>query len=352
MSEVLIPYAKLIDSGRLVTIDEVESGLACNCICDGCGAPMVARKGQEKAHHFSHAPRSTNEDKPCTFNFKRGCFWLIRQILEESVGTEIALPDYELSLKNIFAQHERLYHVTKASTPVYQQLCVFELSSNSDIAAAILTIGEHKLRMVFGFPKFFKKPVMTGDGCAEVFVSLANVYDAYSKEKQPFIKVIKAHIFSPQYKEWVFHPRQVKCELDFAAVCDDLIVASRQRSPVNYKPLRGNIPLHSVLPERQYVVVKPRTESIISKVQDVLKFNARLEAMVKAADTLYNVLKQSSAKHCDKCQFLYMATGSKCPICGEYTSTNIQLDAHYMHNLAQKYRAVGYVELSLKNHPS
>lgn len=118
MDEVLIPYAKLIDDGRLVTIDEVESGLACNCICDGCGAPMVARKGQEKAHHFGHAPKSANEDKPCTFNFKRGCFWLIRQILEESVGCEIALPDYDLLLSNTLARHEKRYQITKASNLV------------------------------------------------------------------------------------------------------------------------------------------------------------------------------------------------------------------------------------------
>ena len=40
--------------GRLLHVAEVPSGLACGCTCPGCGARLVARKGQEKVHHFAH----------------------------------------------------------------------------------------------------------------------------------------------------------------------------------------------------------------------------------------------------------------------------------------------------------
>lgn len=42
-------------SGRLVSIHNVERGAACNCVCPGCGRPLVARKGDELRHHFAHA---------------------------------------------------------------------------------------------------------------------------------------------------------------------------------------------------------------------------------------------------------------------------------------------------------
>jgi hypothetical protein len=33
---------------------DVPSGLACNCVCVGCGAVLVARKGTKNRWHFAH----------------------------------------------------------------------------------------------------------------------------------------------------------------------------------------------------------------------------------------------------------------------------------------------------------
>jgi len=43
-----------LKNGQIVEINEVEKGLACNCICPSCGSPLIARKGQKKIHHFAH----------------------------------------------------------------------------------------------------------------------------------------------------------------------------------------------------------------------------------------------------------------------------------------------------------
>ncbi|MCH8493897.1 MAG: hypothetical protein LAT53_11755 [Idiomarina sp.] len=348
MNDVLIPYAKLIEGGRLVTVDEVESGLACNCICDCCGATMVARKGESKVHHFGHAPKSTNDEKPCTFNFKRGCFWLIKQILEENIGASIELPDYDLTLKNNLARHQKIYQVTKASAPNYDQLISFELSAHNDTAIAMLKVGKHKLRLVFGFPYLMKSPCTTGDNCAEVFVSLANVFEAYTKERKPFIQIIKSHIFSAQYKEWLFHPRQLKYVSMFDAICDEITSELKRQNPIQFQPKKKRMHQPSS-PPFQYQVVKPKKE-VSGEAQDIIKYNARLDEMINAAATLYSVLKQSKAKHCDSCQFLYMVTNSTCPTCGHHIAAVIHLDDEYFKNLAQKYVSVGYVDLSLKNH--
>jgi hypothetical protein len=39
---------------RLVHVSDVPRGLACGCVCAGCGRALVARKGARKAHHFAH----------------------------------------------------------------------------------------------------------------------------------------------------------------------------------------------------------------------------------------------------------------------------------------------------------
>lgn len=44
-----------LQNGRLVHIDDVATGLACNCVCSNCKHPLVAKnQGNQKAHHFAH----------------------------------------------------------------------------------------------------------------------------------------------------------------------------------------------------------------------------------------------------------------------------------------------------------
>jgi hypothetical protein len=43
-----------LKNSELVTIENVESGLACECICPACKEQLIARKGKIKAHHFAH----------------------------------------------------------------------------------------------------------------------------------------------------------------------------------------------------------------------------------------------------------------------------------------------------------
>lgn len=53
MAEPKLTYGKN-QEGRLVHIEDVPSGLECNCVCPECGAKLIARKGQKNQKHFSH----------------------------------------------------------------------------------------------------------------------------------------------------------------------------------------------------------------------------------------------------------------------------------------------------------
>lgn len=46
-------FARAAD-GRMVHIDEVANGLACECVCLKCGGKLVGRQGNLRQHHFSH----------------------------------------------------------------------------------------------------------------------------------------------------------------------------------------------------------------------------------------------------------------------------------------------------------
>lgn len=47
-----IPFG--LKDGRMVSVAEVGRGKNCGCICAECLAPLVARKGAKKTHHFAH----------------------------------------------------------------------------------------------------------------------------------------------------------------------------------------------------------------------------------------------------------------------------------------------------------
>lgn len=52
ISSLLLPYA--VKGGRIVSVDDVSSGLQKDCTCPVCGSALVAKKGVKVRHHFAH----------------------------------------------------------------------------------------------------------------------------------------------------------------------------------------------------------------------------------------------------------------------------------------------------------
>lgn len=50
-----LPFGVHRQSGRLMSITEVERGINCNCLCPCCKTELVAKQGDVKMWHFSHS---------------------------------------------------------------------------------------------------------------------------------------------------------------------------------------------------------------------------------------------------------------------------------------------------------
>lgn len=48
-----VPFG-ITPEGDLVAVQDMPAGLACGCVCPGCGGALVARKGGVRTHHFAH----------------------------------------------------------------------------------------------------------------------------------------------------------------------------------------------------------------------------------------------------------------------------------------------------------
>lgn len=64
-----IPFG--LRDGRMVEVSEVESGLACRCVCPSCGQPLQARKGPIRTHYFAHDPSDRPSISKCSRNSPR-----------------------------------------------------------------------------------------------------------------------------------------------------------------------------------------------------------------------------------------------------------------------------------------
>ena len=85
----LLTYA-LNKDNRLVHVDEVKTGAACECHCPRCNSPLDAKNGGTiREHHFAHAHGHT-----CEGAYESTLHLLAKQVVEEQGG--IMLPNSDI----------------------------------------------------------------------------------------------------------------------------------------------------------------------------------------------------------------------------------------------------------------
>lgn len=69
----------------IVTVQDVERGLACECRCIECGEALIARRGGRRLHHFSHI----SQKEPCEVQPESFVHRYAKQVLMESLGMQL-----------------------------------------------------------------------------------------------------------------------------------------------------------------------------------------------------------------------------------------------------------------------
>lgn len=75
-----------MDKSNLIThISETERGLSCNCSCIVCGERMVAKKGEEREHHFAHESNKI----ACVVNHETLLHQFAKRVIQEAGGLNV-----------------------------------------------------------------------------------------------------------------------------------------------------------------------------------------------------------------------------------------------------------------------
>lgn len=81
-------YALDATTGKMMSVDSVANGIACNCICPSCGSPLVAKNnGETVSPHFAHASGCS-----CSGAHESELHLLAKEIISEE--RQIMLPGY------------------------------------------------------------------------------------------------------------------------------------------------------------------------------------------------------------------------------------------------------------------
>ena len=79
-------------TNKLISIEQAERGLACDCFCFECGEPVVAKKGEKNEHHFAHI----SNKESCFINPESILHKFAKQVIIEANGIFLpALPNSE-----------------------------------------------------------------------------------------------------------------------------------------------------------------------------------------------------------------------------------------------------------------
>lgn len=203
MTEIKQPYG--LKNGEIVSIEQVESGLKCDCFCPACNGRLIARKGLEKQHHFAHY-----DSDDCG----KGTETILHKLSKEIISKSKIFKTPSLKLKNsnitIFDETEIQIDNVKLEHRLDDIIPDIIIESKGKELLVEITVT-HELQ----FPK---TKIIEEKGFATIEIFARELFTELYRNGDMFLKsnAFQKEITSgTRYKRWIFNEKtnKVKREL-------------------------------------------------------------------------------------------------------------------------------------------
>jgi competence CoiA-like predicted nuclease len=203
MTEIKQPYG--LKNGEIVSIEQVESGLKCDCFCPACNGRLIARKGLEKQHHFAHY-----DSDDCG----KGTETILHKLSKEIISNSKTFKTPALKLKNsnitIFDETEIQIDNVKLEHRLDDIIPDIIIESKGKELLVEITVT-HELQ----FPK---TKIIEEKGFATIEIFARELFTELYRNGDMFLKsnAFQKEITSgTRYKRWIFNEKtnKVKREL-------------------------------------------------------------------------------------------------------------------------------------------
>ena len=197
-------YGIDMSTGEIKSVEEVNRGFDCNCMCPSCGTRLEAHKGNKRAHHFQH-----DGNKECLYGAeislyrafyellkKKKCFYIPDAILETDYGWKRKL-------------------VKQGSMLELTDVKFFNDSTNYP-PELFCYVGEYYFRIILNIDSYYDDcdiKIMKHYGkkhkCPMISVNI------YILERISDFAVLKEYIELPKRKKWIYNRLTDKAEQQY-----------------------------------------------------------------------------------------------------------------------------------------
>lgn len=280
-----------IQDGKIVEITEVESGLACGCVCPLCGGRLEAVKGEKRAWHFRHYGEECN-----LVNAQQTALHILAKeiIAEEKV---FMFPGYTIGKADLNKKYELHYELpeilekyTKDSTKINCNSVVCEKRVSDIVPDIIVNVGGKECIIEIAVTHFVdetKRNKIIKIGIPTVEVDLSD----YINEPDMREKLKDILVNNDKHKKWIYNPQKNErindAEKDYDALHKKALDELHKKEAEEYKKIQAQkekIKLEEQKREKAEILLnslfeKENYEKEIRRLRSDEKFYAELQKL-------------------------------------------------------------------------
>lgn len=223
-----IPFG--LRDGRLLQPDEVPRGLACDCVCPGCGSKLVAHHGEKKVKHFVHYSAA------CINGFESAIHKAAKQVLLQS--KQILVPPIYAS-EFLFDRGSNV-DVSESQSIAGRFIPIEDVEVEKDMGSVVpdlvVTALGKRLFIEIAYTHFvdeIKKSKLKELGVATLEIDLSGLSEVPSMSELAHL-VVK----EPSNRLWVFNLKQDELNRRVAEIAKQKLVKAVAREELRREQYR------------------------------------------------------------------------------------------------------------------
>jgi hypothetical protein len=224
--EIELPYG--LKDENLVSIDDVESGLACECFCPACKNQLIAKKGNIKVHHFAHY-----KIKDCKSGLETAIHLLSKEIIADHKTFKTPILYYPNTNYEIFPEME--IPIDKVTLEKKLGEIIPDIIIESKGKVLIIEIVVSNPISSDKMKKIVDENIATIEIYAKYLFEYANEnIDFNLNTNNSFINEL---IYGTKYKQWAYNPKisKIKSKLKNNYATEKLVKTFISEKKGSYK---------------------------------------------------------------------------------------------------------------------